>query len=295
MTKDVKKPTKNKGTISFFPSRFKVTCLEYSKRGDGHHGIFLIEDPGAQKYVVKCYSRKRSHWREVLNAISNYLSGRSSSRPLGRFNIEKKVLQTWREHGFDVFKQPKDLESLEITKPHLLFEYVKGQTLLSYFADPRISKEDKIEKLKRFIPEWGRRHHIAMKSGNRLLIQEHPSFKHVYINDGGRFIFFDFETVYTKLHSLPSLIGREIAGYVRSLYKVIPPEEFNEFLKLIINEYPHREYLLYPYDYFYRHPNPLVRFSHSLVRRLPRNKRRHSKYLVAPLIRDCLHRTRVDS
>lgn len=288
MNKNVKKPAKNKGTTLSFPSGFKVTCLDYSKRGDGHHGIFLIEDPGAQKYVVKCYSRKRGHWREVLDAISNYLSGRSSSRPLGRFNTEKKVLQTWREHGFDVFKQPKDLESIAINKPHLVFEYIKGQTLLSYFADPRISKEDKIEKLKRFIPEWGRRHLIAMESGNRLLIQEHPSFKHVYINDGERFIFFDFETVYTKLHSLPSLIGREIAGYVRSLYKVIPPKEFNEFLKLIINEYPHREYLLYPYDYFYCHPNPLVRFSHSLVRRLPRNKRRHSKYLVAPLIREYL-------
>jgi hypothetical protein len=294
LSKDGKRPTKNKGTILSSSSGFKVTCLDSSKRGDGHHGVFLIENPSAHKYVVKCYGRKRSHWREVLDAISNYLSGRSSSRLLGRFNTEKKVLQTWREHGFDVFKQPKNFESIAINKPHLVFEYVKGQTLLSYFADPRISKENKIDKLKRFVPEWGRRHHLALESGNRFLIQEHPSFKHVYINDGGRFIFFDFETVYSTWHSLPSLIGREIAGYVRSLYKVIPSEEFNEFLKLLIKKYPHREYLLFPYYYFYQHPNPFVRFSHSLVRRLPRNKRRHSKYLVAPLISDYLQRTHVD-
>ncbi len=294
MIKDGKNPSKNKGTIISSPGRFKVTCLDSSKRGDGHHGVFLIEDSGAHKYVVKCYGRKRSHWREMLGAISNYLSGRSSSRPLGRFNTEKIVLQVWREYGFDVFKQPKDLESTEINKPHLVLEHVKGQTLLSYFADPRISKENKLNKLKRFIPEWGRRHHIDLESGNRFLIQEHPSFKHVYINDGGRFIFFDFETVYTTWHSLPSLIGREIAGYVRSLYKVIPSEEFNEFLELLIEEYPHREYLLYPYYYFYQHPNPFIRFSHSMVRRLPRNKRRHSKYLVAHLISDYLLRTHVD-
>ena len=144
MSKDGKRPTKNKGTILSSSSGFKVTCLDSSKRGDGHHGVFLIENPSAHKYVVKCYGRKRSHWREVLDAISNYLSGRSSSRLLGRFNTEKKVLQTWREHGFDVFKQPKNLESIAINKPHLVFEYVKGQTLLSYFADPRISKENKI-------------------------------------------------------------------------------------------------------------------------------------------------------
>jgi hypothetical protein len=294
LSKDGNKPNKNKGTILSSLIGFKVTCLDSSKRGDGHHGVFLVEDFNAYKFVVKCYGRKRSHWGEVLNAISNYLSGRSSSRPLGRFNTEKKVLQTWHEYGFDVFKQPKDLESITVNKPHLLFEYVKGQTLLSYFADPLISKEYKIDKLKQFIPEWGRRHYLAMESGNRLLIQEHPSFKHVYINDFGRFIYFDFETVYTTRHSLPSLIGREIAGYIRSLYKVIPPDEFNEFLRILINEYPHREYLLYPYHYFYRHPNLLVRFSHSLARRLPRNKRRHSKYLVAPLISDYLHQTHVD-
>lgn len=216
--------------------------------------------------------------------LPNFLAGKSSLRPRDRFETEKRVLETWREHGFHVFEQAEKEDFIGIKEPHLVLEYVHGQTLLSYFADPHVGKDEKIAILRRFIPEWGRRHDLAMKSGNRLLIQEHPSFKHVFVNEAGRLIFFDFETVYQAPHSLPSLIGREIAGYVRSLYKVTPPDEFSGFLDIIIQEYPHREYLLYPFRYFFRHPNPIMRVLYSLDRRLPRHQKRHSKYPVARML-----------
>jgi hypothetical protein len=291
LSETTKKPTKGKNRIPDFPGALKATCLDWSRRGDGHHGVFLIEAVNKKKYIVKCYGRKRSKWREILTIPGNYLTGKSSSRPLTRFHTEKEVLHTWRRHGFDVFQEPKDFPPMVITPPHLVFEYINGRTLLSYFADPHIGKDDKMGTLKRFIPEWGRRHHLAMKSKNRLLIQEHPSFKHVYMNNDGRLIFFDFETVYTPMHSLPSLIGREIAGYVRSLYKVIFPGEFNDFLDVLVREYPYREYLSYPFNYFFHHPNPLIKLLYALDRRLPRHQKRHSKYPVARLLKDRLCRT----
>lgn len=281
-------PAKGKGGVLRFPGALKVTCLDRSRRGDGFHGVFLIEAVNKRKYIVKCYSRKRSKWQEILGTPGNYLVGKSSSHPLARFQTEKKVLETWQQHGFDVFQQPDDFPPMAIATPHLVFEYINGRTLLSYFSDPRITKEDKIAALKRFIPEWARRHHLSMKHGDRLLVHEHPSFKHVYMNDDGRLIFFDFETVYTERHSLPSLIGREIAGYVRSLFKVIPPGQFNDFLDVLIREYPHREYLSYPFHYFFRHPNPFLRFLYAIDRRLPRHRKRHSKYPVARLLKDHL-------
>jgi hypothetical protein len=273
-----------KGIAPGFPTGLKATCLDSSKRGDGHHGVFLVEDASDNKYIVKCYGRKRSKWREILGTLANYLAGKSSLRPLDRFETEKKVMKTWHDHGFHVFKQSEVEDFIGIKEPHLVLEYVRGQTLLSFFADPHVGKDEKTAMLRRFIPEWGRRHHLAMKSGNRLLIQEHPSFKHVFVNDTGQFFAFDFETVYQAPHRLASLIGREIAGYVRSLYKVTAPEEFSGFLDIIIQEYPHREYLLYPFRFFFRHPNPIMRMLYSLDRRRPRHQKRHSKYPVARML-----------
>lgn len=289
LNKSSKEPATKKDRTLHFPGALKTTCLDYSKRGDGRHGVFLIEAANKRQYIVKCFGRKRSRWSEMLAVFGNYLAGKSSSYPIARFRTEKSVLQTWRKHGFDVFQEPDDFLPIKIAPPHLIFEYINGRTLLSYFSDPQIGKEDKIETLKRFIPEWGRRHSLAMKRKDRFLIQEHPSFKHVYMSGDGRLIFFDFETVFTDQHCLPSIIGREIAGYVRSLYKVIAPEEFNDFLDVLVREYPCREYLSYPFYYFFQHPNPFVRSLYALDRRLPRHrKKRHSKYPVARLLYDHL-------
>jgi hypothetical protein len=266
----------------------RATCLDSSQRGNGRHGVFLVEDAGGSRYVIKSYGRKRSKWREISGSLANFLAGKSSLHPLHRIETEKSVLKTWREHGFDVFERLEDKDFIRTERPYIVLEYVQGQTLLSYFADPHIAQAEKAAMLRHFLPEWGRRHQLAMKTGNRLLIQEHPSFKHVFVSESGRLIFFDFETVYQAPHSLPSLIGREIAGYVRSLYKVTPPDAFGGFLDIIIQEYPHREYLSYPFRYFFRHPNPMLRVLYSLDRRLPRHQKRHSKYPVAQMLQEHL-------
>lgn len=292
LSKNPNAPTAKENAALRFPGALKTTCLDCSKRGDGRHGVFLLEVANKKKFIVKCYGRKRSKWREIIGAPGNYLAGKSPSHAHARYLTEKRVLQTWRRHGFDVFHEPDDFLPLKIAPPYLVLEYINGRTLLSYFSDPQIEKKDKIETLKRFIPEWGRRHHLAMKHKNRLLIQEHPSFKHVYMNQDGRLIFFDFETVFTDRHSLASIVGREIAGYVRSLYKVIAPEDFDDFLDILVRAYPYPEYLFYPYAYFFQHPNPFVRFLYAIDRRLPRHKKkRHSKYPVARLLKDYLSRT----
>jgi hypothetical protein len=104
--------------------------------------------------------------------------------------------------------------------------------------------------------------------------------------EDGRFIFYDFEVVYTHRHSLPSLIGREIAGYVRSL----PAEDLDDYLRILIREYPQPEFLYYPFYYFFRHPNPGIRFLNAVDRRLSRNRRQQSKYNIALRIQDYLRK-----
>ncbi len=270
------------------PHSMKAVCLDRSRRGGGRHGVLLIEYLG-EKCVIKCFHYKRAKLQCLLNSLGNYLTGRTAFDPFTRFRTENHVLQAWRENGFEVFRQPDDFPPIFVDVPHLIFEYVPGRTLKSYFSDHEISKAEKLLTLKRFMPEWGRRHFLAQKDGNRYLIQVHATFQHVILSaEDGRLIFHDFEVSYTNRHSLPSIIGREIAGYIRSLFGAVPIEDFNDYIDVLIREYPHPAFLYYPFHYLFKHPNRFVRFGYWFDRQRPRNRRQRSKYNMAIRIQDRL-------
>jgi len=277
----------NDGIPFALPDGMTAVCLDRSRRGGAKHGIFLIES-SVRKWVIKHYDHKRAQPQRLLSNLENYLGGRSGTSPQHRFCTEKKALKIWRENGFDVFREPDEPPPIGIDAPHLVFEYVPGQTLKQVFLDHKIPKADKLGLFKRFIPEWGRRHFLACKNKDHYLIQEHPTFQHVYMSaEDQRFIFYDFEIVYTHCHRLADLIGREIAGYIRSL----PLEELDDYLRILIREYPHPEFLNYPFEYFFRHPNLLLRLLYALDRQSSRNRRPRSKYNIAIRIHDRLRKT----
>jgi hypothetical protein len=262
----------------------EAICLDRSRRGGGNHGVFLINSSQNQ-WVVKCYDHKRDMLQRLLSGLENQFTGRSALDPRSRFRTEKETLKTWRHNGFDVFRQSNGPPPISIRFPHIVFEYVAGRTLKEYFLDPSIEKIEKLVTLKRFVPEWCRRHRLALETGNHRLIQERATFQHVFMSAADeRLIYFDFEIVYTSRHRLPGILAREIAGYLRSLYTAVPPDDYGDYLETIADAYPYREYLEYPYDYFFCHPNRLLRFIFAVDRQLPRNRRPHSKYNIADRI-----------
>lgn len=263
----------------------QAECMDCSRRGNDTHGIFLLRREGTS-YVVKCYGHKRSRWQSWGKSFGNYLGGRSSENYLMRYRTEKRVLALWRQCGFEVFRETR-LPDLSIPYPHLVMEHVAGRTLLHYFSDPQQPIAEKVAVFRRFLPEWGRRHLLALQTGDRLLIQEHPSFKHVFYGDDGRLIFFDFETVYIR-YDIRNLIAREIAGYARSLVKVANAADLRDFFDILVKEYPYREFLSYPYQYFFKSVNPVARVVQFWDRLLPRRRKSHSKYRVALLLREYL-------
>jgi len=273
------------GGIPFaVPAGVTAVCLNRSRRGGAKHGIFLIES-GVGNWVIKHYGHKRGQPQRLFTNLENYFGGRSGASPQHRFRTEKNVLKIWRENGFDVFRKPDLPAPLWVEAPHLVFEYVPGQTLKQYFLNRKVPKADKLRVFERFIAEWGRRHFLAYTNEDRHLIQEHPTFQHVYMSaEDQRLIFFDFEIVYTQRHQLPGLIGSEIAGYIRSLL----PEELDDYLRILVRDYPHPEFLHYPYNCFFRHPNPFLRLLYALDRQSTRNRRPRSKYNIALRIRDYL-------
>jgi len=263
------------------PPGMEAVCLDRSKRGGGRHGVFLIKSPQKQ-WVIKIYQHKRGPVQRIFSGLENYFTGRSSLDPRTRFCTESKTLDIWQENGFDVFRRLKEPPPVSIDFPHLVFEYVPGRTVKEYFLDPQIAKAHKLHTLKRFLPEWSRRHALALDTGNHHLIQERATFQHVFLSAANeRLIAYDFEVVFTPRHSLPAIIAREIAGYIRSLFSAVPPEDFTDYLDVVFREYPRRDLLLSPYHYFFQHPNPILRFLFSLDRKAPRNRRPKSKYNIA--------------
>lgn len=261
------------------PAQMTAVCLSRSAHGSGRHGVYRV-DTGGGRFVLKCFDRKRGRLQEFFGRLENRLAGRSAPDALTRYRTEKKTLAIWRENGFAVFRRPPDLPHLALDRPHLALEYVPGRTLKAYLADGNIRLEAKLATLKQFIAAWGRRHALAVKTANPLLIHEHATFQHVWRSDDGRLIFYDFETAYTSGRRMPDLVGREIAGYLRSVLNVLSPADYERFLQLVIREYPHPEFLDYPCNCFFRHPNPLIRLLTALDRRRPRNRRLKSKYNV---------------
>ena len=273
------------------PRGMEAVCLDRSKRGGGRHGVFLIKSPQKQ-WVIKIYQHKRSPVQRIFSGLENFFTGRSPLDPQTRCNTESKTLDIWQENGFDVFRRVRESPPVSIDFPHLVFEYVAGRTLKEYFLDPHIAKADKLHTLKRFLPEWSRRHALALDTGNHHLIQERATFQHVFLSGADdRLIVYDFEVVFTSRHSLPAIIAREIAGYIRSLFSAVPPEDFYDYLDVLIRDYPRRDLLLSPYKYFFQHPNLLLRFLFSLDRKAPRNRRPKSKYNIALRIQDYMQNT----
>ncbi|MBW2408185.1 MAG: hypothetical protein JRF72_00195 [Deltaproteobacteria bacterium] len=275
-----------------WPSGIKAICLDRSHRGSGNHGVFLIETPQTQ-WVVKCYDHKRAGLQRLLSGLENIFTGRSALDPESRFQTEKETLRTWRKYGFDVFQEPDDVPSIALHLPHLVFEFVSGRTLKEFFLDPAIEKQDKLAVLERFVPEWSRRHRLTLETGNHCLIQERATFQHVFLSAANdRLIYFDFEIVYTPRHSLKGIIAREIAGYLRSLFSAVPRKDYPAYLDTIVRAYPNPEFLSFPREYFFRHPNRLLRLAFAFDRQLPRNRRPHSKYNITARIQKHLHSTR---
>jgi hypothetical protein len=266
-----------------------VKQLDRSRRGGALQGIYLI-DNGAQRLVLKVFGPKSGPLRRQLARIDRAITGRSAPDPETRYRTEKKALAIWRRNGFDVFREIDGVAGIDIPAPHLVLEHVEGRTLKNLFRDEAVPPESKRELLERFVPQWGRRHLAARQQDNRYLVQEHASFKHVLAAADGRLITFDFEDVFTGRHPLPFLIGREIAGYLRSLYRVSTPEAFEDHLDLILRRYPFGEFLSYPYRYFFRHPNRLLRSLYAGLRLMPRNRRANSRYAVIRRLQDRLGR-----
>jgi hypothetical protein len=266
---------------------FAPRLLDASARGSGWNSVWLLAW-NERSYVLKIYGRRRTRLREWMTHLSQRLTGKTGYTANARRETERRCLTLWRDAGFDVPRidcAPVPLPPLPV--PFLLMEYLPGPLLGSFLADPDGRPEEKKRLFLRFLGDWGKRHAAALARSEPALLQEHPGLDHLLVS-GTRLATFDLEVAYTSRSRVAESVSAEIAGLVRSLFKVLPEQEAGRYLGLMAKSYPDRSRLARVHTDLFNSPSPAVRPIHALDRRLFRKPGSLDKYGAAERLRAAL-------
>jgi hypothetical protein len=234
--------------------------------------------------VLKLYYGSRSLARYVTTTLGNVLvCNQTSFMPKARLRTERKCLELWREAGFRVFETYDDVVVEGLREGgYALYEYVDAPRFVNYFADESVPLEERLATWRRFLPEWHRRHALALERREPMFVHENGDMKHVMIVEDGRFLFFDFEMCFRSRRRVREFVGREILAYLKSLGKVVGPELWPEFIRETLEHYPDPALLEYTYEFAFRNRNPVLQAARWIDRKTKSRARKpFSKYNVA--------------
>jgi len=195
--------------------------------------------PAIQKLYAPGRGLLRTALRCFLVGVARLKTGYGAT---ARWRTEKRLLALWRTQGFDV---PRDLSD---RYPHLapervlLMELVAAPTLGNLLRQRLFDRSARSTLLRRFARVWGRRHRHAMDTAEAGLVQEHGTFDHVFAADD-RFVHFDLEHAYRPRRNVAPIVAKEIAGYLRTLWRRTDPVTFSRDLDALVEGYPHPEIL----------------------------------------------------
>lgn len=221
-----------------------VEQLTVSSRGDGAHRVLKAE-VGGRAVVIKLYGLKRSRLEAAVRQFGSLvLVGKSSISAADRCRTERETLELWRREGFDV---PGEVAldravlsdiGLKGSHPWLALNWVSGPIMGKMVMRDDLSLSRKEEIVAEFTKVCAARHARAIELDEPRLLCEHPTFEHVILSEG-RFVFIDFEIVFTGRCRLETLIARELAGFVRSLHRMADGH-LGPLLSAMVAAYPNR-------------------------------------------------------
>lgn len=241
--------------------------------------------------VLKVYYGSRG-WFSCLNkSLENVLfAGQTSYMPKTRRRIEAESMALWRKQGFRVFDTYPEVRVEAPGCPaggYMLFEYVEAPKLINWLKDPSKSVEERLALYRKWLPEWSRRHDIAIREREPRLVHENGDGKHVMLLENGGFLWFDFEMAFRSRRHVALQVSHEIIQYLWFLRKGTPPEIQERLIEETVRHYPVKERLEQAHDYFWRHPNLLHRWCRACDRAFKAKAQTpSSKYSVARLLRE---------
>lgn len=189
-----------------------------SKRGGGN--LLLLYGEGHESGLLKVYRRRGSARREAMKRVGfALLEGKRGVSAKQRRELERRNLELWRSHGFDVpalldRPTPCGFES----EPTLWLEYCPGPTLWDEICETATPLADRCEALARGGADLARRQAHALALGERDLVMKHGSTKHILIH-GTRQVSFDLEGGYANSTPLLGALADELSGFVRSMQR----------------------------------------------------------------------------
>jgi hypothetical protein len=252
-------------------------------------GNFVWKVPlGKGHAVLKVYYGSRGwplYWKKTLG---NLLTGRSSHMPRERWRTETEVAALWEANGFRCFRMlPQVVVEGLPREGYMVWEWTPGVHFRDYFRDATVPLEERMATWRRWLPEWHRRHRLAVERSDPRFIHENGDVKHVMLWQG-RFVYFDFEMVFRSRRAR-TLVGREIATYMRSVGRFFGEEMYARMLRELVEHYPDKALLLSAWEHSWDDRHPAWRAVRFLDRNLrPKHRERWSKYRVGRDVRDAL-------
>lgn len=204
--------------------------------------VLIVYGEGDDARLLKLYRRRRSRARELSRDLSHrWFEGKQGVDPATRCATERRCLEVWSRHGFDVFRRFEAPLPPGAAPPANWLEYRRGALLSHRLRDAHADLARREALLRRFATELGRRQRRALELGEPLLIQENASLKHVLVS-GERLIHFDFETAYRADFPLLDAAARELGGHLRGLSRA-SGRHFDAALALFVDAYADRDLL----------------------------------------------------
>lgn len=249
------------------------------------NGNRIFKLPVGDNWVIlKHYRGSRGQLETARKSVSAWLVGQTSYLPRTRCRTERECLSVWESYGFQTFRL---LTNLKIDVPgcrdgeYNLFAFEEGPRLVDFLRDPGVELETKREAFNTFLQEWSRRHDLAIREKEPRLVHENGDIKHVQITDRG-LVWFDFEVAYRFRSGIRGYISREIAGYLKSLLRMVDPALSEVLWQDTIEHYPAPNRLREVRIFFFRHPNLIHRTCRWVDRTFrERGRKRLNKYEIA--------------
>ncbi len=238
--------------------------------------------------VLKVYYGSRGWPLYARKTVGNLITGRSSHMPRTRLATEVSCIELWEKNGFRCFRMIPQVTVEGLPRDgYMVYEWTPGRHFRDYFRDGAIPLEERMATWRRWLPEWQRRHRLAVDTGDPRLIHENGDVKHVMLWRGG-FVYFDFEMVY-RSRRVRMLVGREIVTYMRSVGRFFGEEMYQGMLRDLVDRYPDRALLHSAWEHAFDDPNPAWRLARAVDRNLrPKHRDRWSKYRVGAEIKALL-------
>lgn len=250
------------------------------------NGNYLYKVPFRDGYAcLKVYYGSRSMLRYLSGTISNWFEGQTSFMPKARRKNEYACLKVWKECGFRVFEIYDDVKVKGLPEGgYTMLEFISGEKMITWLGREDIPLDERIEKYRKFLKDWHRRHKIAVETANPLLVHENGDMKHVMLLPDDEFLYFDFEMQYRsqKPESVRRSVAREILAYLRYTGKAVGAELFARFIDETVAYYPDRSLLELAVDTMYHNPNVIIRWARAYdAKRSKTKKEKFNKYEVA--------------